>query len=353
MAGGRIRIGHLGPGQYQLSAEYGQFNLNGQTAALNFGPVGGAPTAEGVDGTIGEDANVTINTLSGQNFQAATTSTVLYDDFRGQSNGANASTTAVVGTWQSMSTAGDVSSVQGGYAGRSYWHPSTGTMRFDFTPSTGFRGSFKLFSPAASDAQIEGGQSKTAWVMDTANGYADPAFLDMAFPTKMGNSASTWGVAGNDYNLQTNIGPHLPAGEWVYFEFSFAPSTGWRFTSCSATFGLQIDEGAQNVYTVDAAVNSTTVDNWDLGSTTFHDYYYTEIHCHTGSGANAKVHITDAENYLDSSVIYDCDINSWTSSEIDVTLRCPQAFLESGSAHIHVIRPDRTHFNSNIGRQIS
>jgi hypothetical protein len=300
----------------------------------------GGLTAPGVVGSFAPDALIEILPLSGESFGSVNFNHVLFDDFRGQADGAKPSTTAVVGTWSS--TAGEVDTAYSVLdTGRSWRHPGNNfILRKSFTPARGFRCSFWLRSASLSDGQIQGGRSKTAWVMDTASGYLIDGRLDLAFPTKANNTPGGWVISGNDGNLASLGTPWLPAQEWVRMMFGFDDTYGWRVVRVGETYGVQVHQSSNNPYAL--FPNSTTVSNVDFGSTTDPEYNYGPIQIHTADvGVMAAVEIGDAATYGACTKLFDCDIVSWNGT-IRARVRAPSALLASRTARLFITLPNRT-----------
>jgi hypothetical protein len=308
-------------------------------------------TAPGVAEAITPDSLMTISPLPGEDFGSADITHRIFEDFRGQTDGASPSSTPVRANNSSWTqTNGEIDTAQGIISDRSWYHSGNGVILKGTWPYTsdGCRYSFWLLS-ALSDAQIAGGRSKTAW-LESDNGVG--AEFDLAYPTKMSNGGAGWGSAGNDFNLQTGIGPHLAANEWTRFMAAYSRTLGWKLTSCSPTFGVQIYQGTDNVLamgTTDEQVNGIF-----FGATTDPAYHYGGIQVHTGLGVNASIELGDQENYDDCDFLWDCDIVTW-GSQVQAYARIPASVLVGQTPlYLHGHKADRTHFNaSRNGRPVS
>jgi hypothetical protein len=307
----------------------------------------------GISGSIVPDGQLRVNALGGEDFGTADITCHLYDDLRGQTAGDTMSTTAVLGTYLNVTTSARVSADNPLFdTGRSMLHDGAGIARMTFPNSPGFRGSFWIYS--VTDTGITtGGRSKTSWVMTDSDGASETLDqkLDLAFPTKHFTTNTGWGVAGNDYNLILSVGQWFMAGEWARAMFSFSHTDGWRLKLVSPSVGQTIREGAESVFEIDPQTIEAYVNRWELGATTDPTVYYTGIMCHYGSGSNACVEIGDALNYDDCTQFFDCQIDAWTPTAIDLTIRAPASALTGG--YLHIRRADRTHVNSGIGRALS
>lgn len=308
--------------------------------------------AEGVAEEILPDALMTITPLAGESFGSASITHRLFEDFRGQADGAAPSATPLKATGTTWGqTNGEIDTAQGIISDRSWYHSANGViLRADFPMETaGFRGSFWLRS-SLSDSQIPSGRSKTSWVEED-NGVGIE--FDLAFPTKMGSGSAGWGVAGNDFNLLTGLGPHMPANEWVRFMLSFTVAQGWRYVSAGPTYGVQRYEGTDNVFSL--GTTNEQVNRWYFGATTDHAIHYGSMMIHTGAGVNASIELGDAENYDNCDHLYDCDIESWASGSVQAYARIPESILTGSTPlWLHGHKADRSHFNaSRLGRAVS
>jgi hypothetical protein len=320
--------------------------------AIGLYPESSGLSASGVTGDIEADSLITLTPLGGETFGTADIQCVLFDDFRGQTNGARLSLNAVLGTWNNNSVSATCSTDQSKLgSGRSYYHPGSGVMNFNFEPSQGFRGSFWMYTPT-DPANVTGGRSKTSWVMDTNGGSSTGPEIDLAWPTKHYTQDYGWGISGNDFNLQLSIGRWLYGAEWGRAMFSFSWENGWRCVLVAPTAGMLQVSKTENVFRFDAETTSTTVDWWKFGSTTDPTYYFDGIMCHTGMGANACVEIGDAQQYTECIDLFDLQINSWESEEIQAVIRAPSAFLTAGK-YIHIHDANRNHIGGGLGRLIS
>jgi hypothetical protein len=241
MAGGRIRIGHIDPGQYSLNAEVGAFNMTGQVAGLTYTPVGGGGglSASGVSTASGieDGAVMTISALGAENFGTGPTQ-ILYATGGGGANRAAVNT--------SDPEFGDFASDDGciystNFArsgGSSFYVFEGGTttvariIRTSFSSQTTIRVRYWLYAPtgtALPACSINGHSAsqssfKMAWLARTFG----PDTTDICLPTAHGGSnlslggnslaaagAAEAGMAWEKYHNNTgNYGNFHHYGEW-------------------------------------------------------------------------------------------------------------------------------------------